>query len=410
MALLYAISLGIWFSALRLSLLKSMAIIVVFYYCGEQILGGEWLFKGVEAKTLAYAAVIAALGLAIRHKWIPVLLLMVLATYFHFLVGGFWMLAIALFMMLQTGEIKLPVKALLGYLLLILPLVIMLVINQLEQLPIAAGPGPNQVYAVRVSHHTMPFASMHQFRHWLPGIIETGVLALIFLLLKRSETDRVLVNFVSLLLIYLLVALFLSYIDRNTLLLAKLFLFRPSSLILLLALTVLLILLYKNVGLKGKRILQVSQAAIVIFFLGNLFWLTVYAVYSGTEPSLPDQGQLVKVIEMNSEPDEIILIEPFREMAMPYVSLPRQLPRPTLVSWKFTPNNPKQIMHWNELISFRRAFFEGGCSQPHQYPIRLLLTFQKKTLDKVKNCGEIIWQRENITLLRINHDIVREAR
>lgn len=402
MAALYAVSLGIFFSTLRLSLLKSMAIIAVFYIFGEQLLGGEWLFRGIEAKTLAYAAVISALGLAWRQKWFAAALLMVLATYFHFLVGGFWALALVLFIQLETNKIRLSTKVLLIYLLLISPLVITIAISQFEHPPITMTPGPDKIYAMRVPHHITPFVNTGQFKHWYPGIIETCSFLFAFLLLKKVSNDKTFVTFVTLLLFYLLIALLISFLDRNTLIVAKFFLFRPSSLILLLAITCMTMLLEAKINIEGESILRVTQAAVVLYFTGILFVPAAYAIYKGTGDALPQQQALISAIETNSKPDEIVLIEPYKEMTQPYVGLPRKLPRPTLVSRKFTPNNPVQLEHWYQLINFRKALFKHGCTQPLRYPVRLLLVFQQQTLEQVKTCGEIIWQGKKATLVRVD--------
>ncbi|MGB7931993.1 MAG: hypothetical protein WCH04_07160 [Gammaproteobacteria bacterium] len=402
MALLYAISLGSFFSTLRLSLLKSMTIIAIFYYSQQQILGYEWLFNGVEAKTFAYAAVISALGFAWRKKWLAATLLMVLATYFHFLVGGFWALALALLMQLQTNKMRLPLKYLSGYLLLISPLIASIAIIQFGHPPITMVPGPDKIYAMSFPYHITPFASGHIFfQYWYPGVMASCSFLFAFLLLNKFADDK-LFSFVSLLFFYLLLALLISLIDRNTLFLAKFFLFRPSSLILLLAITSIIMLLESKLNIEGKYIFQITQAAIVLYFLGNLLFPTAYAFYEDIDNALPGQQALIEAIETNSKPGEIVLIEPYREMKKPYVGLPRKLPRPTLVSKKFTPNNPLQIERWYELINFRKTFFENGCSQPSRYPIRLLLVFRQQTLEHVKGCGEIVWQMYATSLVRID--------
>jgi hypothetical protein len=406
MAILYAISLGGFFSTLRLSLLQSMAIIAVFYFFDQQLLGGEWLFQGVEAKTFSYASVISALTLAWRQNWLGATLFMVLATYFHFLVGGFWALALTLFIYLHTNNLRLAIRTLGFYVLLISPLVIDIAINQLGHPPITTTPGPDKIYAMRVPHHITPFASMQQLKHWYPGILETCSFLFAFLLLRKFADDKRFITFISILLSYLLIALLISFLDRNTLIVAKFFLFRPSSLILLLAIMCIFILVESKCNIEGKNVLRIAQAAIALYFISKLFVPAAYALYKGTDNSLPQQPALIRAIEANSKPDEIVLIEPYKEMTQPYVGLPRILPRPTLVSRKFTPNNPVQLEHWYKLINFRRKLFENGCTQPLPYPVRLLLVFQPLTLEQVENCGEIVWQGKQASLIRVHQDLL----
>jgi hypothetical protein len=91
-ALLYAVSLVSLFGSLRLSVIASCTVISIFVWLGENILGGEWLFRGFEPKTLAYPFVFLSFSSSIKERFSRSYLLLVPATYFHFQVGGFWFL------------------------------------------------------------------------------------------------------------------------------------------------------------------------------------------------------------------------------------------------------------------------------------------------------------------------------
>ncbi len=61
---------------------------------GQDIVGGEWLFGGYEAKVAAYVLVLAALRLVLLpERLAAATLLLAIATYMHVLVGGFWFMA-----------------------------------------------------------------------------------------------------------------------------------------------------------------------------------------------------------------------------------------------------------------------------------------------------------------------------
>jgi hypothetical protein len=94
MAILYAAGLAYFFSALQLSVWDALLIIVAFMLAGEFLIGGEWLFQGVEPKTVAYGLLFFAFGFALRRRWIAATAAGAAATYMHFLVGGFWTLMI----------------------------------------------------------------------------------------------------------------------------------------------------------------------------------------------------------------------------------------------------------------------------------------------------------------------------
>ena len=100
LAVVYAGSLAIFFSGVEIAAIESLLVIAVFSAMGEQLIGGEWLFKGVEAKAFAYSLLFLAFGVASRGRWLTAIVLAAAATYLHFLVGGFWTLLL-LFMQLR---------------------------------------------------------------------------------------------------------------------------------------------------------------------------------------------------------------------------------------------------------------------------------------------------------------------
>ena len=82
--------------SLRLSLAEATAAMAIFAVSPESLLAQEWVLGGVEGKTFAYVFAFLGLGFAFRNKFLSAVILMAAATYLHFLVGGFWALAIVL--------------------------------------------------------------------------------------------------------------------------------------------------------------------------------------------------------------------------------------------------------------------------------------------------------------------------
>jgi hypothetical protein len=89
-AVLYALAFAALLRALRLGLLDGLAALALFGLLGPDLMGGEWLFFDAEPKTFAYAFVFLAIAAAVRDRWCGAAGCLALATYFHFLVGGFW--------------------------------------------------------------------------------------------------------------------------------------------------------------------------------------------------------------------------------------------------------------------------------------------------------------------------------
>jgi hypothetical protein len=89
-------------------------------------------------------------------------------------------------------------------------------------------------------------------------------------------------------------------------------------------------------------------------------------------------------------------------MRQPLTSLPRLLDRPTLVSWKFVPTNPVDILHWYDLVQYRNKIFEHGCAEGLAYPIRHLVIADPGALAAVQSCGPIVWQSKQFALVSVS--------
>jgi hypothetical protein len=130
MMLLYAASLAYLLSALTLSVLEAALALAVYCLVGPALIGAEWLFIGVESKTFAYAAVFLGLGLHWRGRPWGAVAAMVLATYLHFLVGGFWMAALLLLIVLHADSLRPAIKPLGAYVVAVLPMLAILINDQ----------------------------------------------------------------------------------------------------------------------------------------------------------------------------------------------------------------------------------------------------------------------------------------
>lgn len=402
----YAISLSFFFSALGLSVLRAVAVIALFCIAGEGILGNEWLFKGVESKTVAYVAVICALGFGFRRRWWVATMFVVIATYLHFLVGGFWGLGLAFLAFLQTRNISTSLRVLSIFLLCISPLFVIVTLEQLVQPTQISSVTPNQIYAIRLPHHIAPFFSKWQLWAWSKGIIATIIMTVAFLVLAKREEKQVLPSFIFFLLLYLCAAVAISFLDQHTLIFGKFYLFRPSSIILLLALSSIFSVKLKEQFDNTNITLRLALGLVITLFLWEHVKIDVEKYLNNQ--SLPDIASLVDAVERESKPDEIVLIEPNDEKGkddtdFPYIGLPRRIPRPTLVSWKFVPTNPQDLLRWYDLLEFRKALFKEGCKTSLDYPVRLLLVFGRDTLNSVKNCGKVVWQGESGYLIRLDN-------
>jgi hypothetical protein len=409
MAALYAFSLAYCLTGLRLSAVDALLALGIFVLVGPDLMGGEWLFLGVEPKTFAYAFVLFALGLVCRERagWAAAAL--VVATYFHFLVGGFWAVAIFAFHALRTDRLRPVFGPLAGYVAGVTPLLALLVYDRY-----VAGGAPvpehgltsDYIYSIlRSAWHVAPFVSLTEFRGWADGIVATIALCVAFTITaaRVSGNQRALVVWIAGLLLYLLAALFVTYLDRHTGHLGKFFLFRPSSLVLLLSIVAAISLLnWIGEGRSGPPVVIMQRAAFVVVTsllvweagsekLGDL-------ILGGSQYA--DLAGLAEFVQKNAEPDAIILTNREADMGPPGVHLPRLLDRPTLVSEKFVPTNPADIYRWYDLLKFKEAVFAGDCPGPEDPPVRYLLLVEPEH-GREPPCGEVIWRSRHFVLAEL---------
>ena len=110
--------------SLRIEALTACCALIFFLVVGHQTyFAGEWIFGGSEGKVFAYILVMLAVGLVIQGRLLPSVVLLAIATYFHFLVGGFWAGALFVYLYLNGHNRKHLVLGILGFTVLVLPMV-----------------------------------------------------------------------------------------------------------------------------------------------------------------------------------------------------------------------------------------------------------------------------------------------
>src|SRR5262245_7889348 len=123
----YAIAFTYLARGLKLSRAETLVALMLFILLGQNYFAVEWMFAGVEGKVFAYAAIFASIGLAWRDKDFAAVGVAALATYLHFLVGGFWAIAVIGLIGLKSGNVLRTAKALFAYAVLCLPIFTILV-------------------------------------------------------------------------------------------------------------------------------------------------------------------------------------------------------------------------------------------------------------------------------------------
>lgn len=378
--------------ALGLGVIEATAALTVFVALtskeNQALVGREWLFWTVEAKSFAYIAVFAALAAALRARYWAAILLLSLATYLHFLVGGFWIVAVLGLQMLATRNIGQTLRLFAGFAVAVAPMFVLLLRERyLSEVDMTGIDHTiDWIYSIFINHHHIsPFYNHHWFlKDWMPGFVTHIGLAGAFAYLAWTETGKLrhIALGLAILNAYFLLALLLSYLDRQTHALGAFYLFRPSALTFLLSLLVL-------AGVAGRMVSGSSRrtAGALVFILAAAFALPRFALpfedstveYATLDEQIGgDARALYDWIRANTSEDEIVLLEPtdgifMGEESHPFVAFERLTGRPTLVSYRFPPTYAPDIVRWYRRVQWRSALFDGDCELLADYPVSLLV-------------------------------------
>lgn len=385
---------------LRLSVVDALAVLAIYCAAGQTLMGGEWFLIMTEPKIFAYGFGILAFAEAgsSRGRWAVVAIWSAIAVYFHFQVGGLWFALSWLLLVLTRGGWRTALFTALLFAVLVAPEFAALLRDQLRfagSVRPEGMPSADHIYGVlRAPHHHAPFAEVGGWKRLaMRGLGYSLVIAAgaVYALRQPDRLLRALAIVVLLLATYQFVAVGLSWLDRETLALAKFYLFRPASSLLLLALFLIVALWReRTANLPGVRLLPMT--ALVAVFL----------VQAGSR-SLNKQlapfdratRAMVEEVRMRTQPSDGVLLDPALDGQ---INLIRQIGRPTIVTWKFVPTNPPDIYRWWGLIERRNETFAGDCSKAEP-AARFLVAIAARP--ELARCGRIVWSNSAYLLIKI---------
>ena len=399
-ALLYASSLTLLFRHLGVGTIGTLLIISVFYLLDQNILGGEWLLGGLEAKTVAYPLLFFGFWSALKKRYVWAFVVLGGATYFHFLVGGFWFLVMGVGQLWYGRNVKKTLAGAALYLFMCFPLIWVVVADNTGVVGVAAGvPSADWIYAnFRHPHHVAPFSSLPILKSWLPriGLLAVLTMAVAGLWFTGTRRERRLAAAIGLLCVYLVCALGLAYMDRNTGVLGKFYLFRPSSVTLLAFLSLVAIYLRDRVGSGYMKQLEVATLVV----LAALFLPEVVDTHWRRHGSSAEsRKELEGLITSDLQADDVVLIEPRIENS--WLDFERTFNRPTLVMWKFVPSRGRDIAKWYRLIMIRRRVFEEGCRELPEIRLDYLLSSSATARMLDRSCGVVAFLGNDMALISI---------
>lgn len=355
--------------------------LLIFCQSAQGILGNEWMFYTIEAKVFAYAAVFLAITSALNGRWILAMIALAVATYMHFLVGGFWAVALVLLHLLKTGRVWQSARLAIGFFLLILPLFFVLIRERIGVEVDTSGldRSLNAIYTELSAHfHVAPLLDgiRHFLKAWLPGTCVHLALLIALVMLRDRFRDQALLIWLIGLNVYVLLALVIYMLDDGRYLLAPFYLLRPAGLICLMSLLALAHMLSELVEQDQRPRLALATCTAVLLLLqpqalGSLAQIvTRYPPHIRLEAALSaSERDVLSWIRTNTAPNAAIVVQeaiaggsilegdPFPG------GMERLSGRGFVVNFKYIPTSKPDVVRWYQLLQARRAFFDGECTK-----------------------------------------------
>lgn len=365
--LLYAIPLALIFRKLKISNIELAFLLQVIYFGHQSLYAGEWIFKNFEEKTLAYVFVFWSLYYLLCGKPLFSSLSAAIATYFHFLVGGWMFSFIIVFFIAGNRRIFPAFYSAFAYAVIVSPFVLYLYNTYVVNNPVVVnGLNTNEIYAFwRLKYHIGIFHDAgYFFTHAFKGVLLT-LIAFGLCVFKFSKIKKQPIRYLNILniiifsqqLIFMVVAMF----DRNALL-AKTYPFRTNSISWLLFLSefVLVARIYLSTAVYPAIIRRFMPAKpfpqrklVFSNFLNSVLLLIFIFVFVFETRSTvkdfntsydtdPAMDSLITYTRENTPGSSVFI---FPDGDRPY-SFIRKAERERFVVKKFTPTKSATIYEW----------------------------------------------------------------
>lgn len=156
---LLAIPLAKILKKFEISNLETLFLLQFFYFSSQSFLAHEWIFGQIESKVIAYFFSLYAFYYYLENKNKLSIILLVISTYFHVLVGA-WVFVTLISCLFVRDSFKLSNIFKLGvlYFVFVLPLVIYLGSSIFSKESVTGLPSADYLYTYyRHAHHLAPF-------------------------------------------------------------------------------------------------------------------------------------------------------------------------------------------------------------------------------------------------------------
>ncbi|MCB2203185.1 hypothetical protein KQI65_00440 [bacterium] len=347
-------------NAAKLDLLIS---VMLFILLGQSIVGGEWIFLDVEPKSIAYVCVFTSLRYLLNRRYYYAAVFGSAATLFHVLVGGWWMLALGLFIIINRdiGSWRRCIGIILSGTVIPFFVVGIMLLYHPELLTGGNDGIANEIYVrIRNPHHLTLFWPAGRFIQNRFESFVFYVLSVVvgFVLgrhaLRSTNGGSREYGYLMLVLSSLLVVtLFISAVDfRFTF--SKYYLFRLASVHLLL--TILGVMHVTKVRFGSGRILSWGYLFVALVLVGTS---TRQLVFQRSLHLVDNKYRnMLEYVHRNTPKQSQIFVLNERVIDMP-LSFSRKAGRRRYILNKMIPATPSNVHWWYRRIQLKTRIMNG---------------------------------------------------
>ncbi|GEM_PF-695912 len=358
--LLIGIPIGLFFHRLGFSLPLSFLTLQIFLMSDQNLVGGEWILKTFEPKSVAYIFVFFALYYFLDKRQGLVAVHLALASYFHILVGG-WLLGVLVLIFFLEGFWKKSVQLGVFYALLMAPMIAYLLPGYFGQTVPETDFNLDWVYAYhRLPHHLGLWKTTEYFmkgHFW--GVVQTVGLFAIGIVWRKWLPENLRRLNAIMLLCFIINLLFVGVAAIDHFLLEnsgglglKFYPFRTNSIGMLLGMVILMGLLWQKMEIwsQGKRLRYL--------LLGSFTVLAVAQLVNNIERSKkhlatdPDFREMCAFISSHTDREDVFFILHPYWGHRDYNSFTRRAERENFYVPKFVSAERIKLVEWYERYQF----------------------------------------------------------
>lgn len=349
----FAIPMSKIYKKLRVNNSQILLHLPILFLFHQSLFAESWMLISVEPKGFAYIFILYAIYYYLKANFKAMILFLIIATYFHVLVGGYvFMFLMACLFVFEKPKQKLEfVKLGLAYTIALLPFIYYLkaaVVNTVDFFP-----SVDWIYSYfRHPHHIGLFRDMSYFysKHFYGVLLSIIALyfSFYFFRINTNENLKRLNNFVLLSLIGVLLAVIIAFFDSEGVLI-KYYPFRINTLTTFLLTLILTTFVFSGFKSEYVKVLTHITIMISMLFVLKLSKPTITSWYSHfTQNEYEVINEMGDFIKQKTEKDAVVLSFLYD------LSLNRRMERDRFVLYKFIPAEMNKIPEWYERVLFKR--------------------------------------------------------